>query len=386
MKKLFYLPLILLLLNSCGSNQEQSGIPTIDVTKTYPKKEIILQDIADVEYIPLETSDKVLLEQYSSMVYTSGDNIIIFNREQGDILFFDTKGKLSHKFNHKGQSGQEYAYMFKVFADEVNQDIFVIDGNSDRVQVYGFNGNYRRTLEVEKVAYAASCNFNKDEFIFYNNPNKGFLLNKKDKDQKQPEIVFVKNDNGKIDATIKIDVVKDVDAICKVKSSRGHTMMFIRRPADVFEPTAKGIVFNEIANDTTFLIKPNRKLEPLLIRSPQVSAAEEPLKMVGILQLTNDYIFFKVMQKKFSAKDRRNNFPVANCIWSKKEQQFFEYTLKNADVNELGEVVSLKRYELIQVDELKDLLEAGKLTGKLKTIAEKINDDDNPVLMKVTLK
>lgn len=44
------------------SPQSKKGdLPVIDFSKQYPKKEILLQDIAESEYIPLETTDDVLL-------------------------------------------------------------------------------------------------------------------------------------------------------------------------------------------------------------------------------------------------------------------------------------------------------------------------------------
>ena len=42
----------------CGtsSTQEKEDLIVVDVSKDYPKKELILQDLFDVEYIPLETT------------------------------------------------------------------------------------------------------------------------------------------------------------------------------------------------------------------------------------------------------------------------------------------------------------------------------------------
>ena len=44
----------------CGtsSTQEKEDLIVVDVSKDYPKKELILQDLFDVEYIPLETTDE----------------------------------------------------------------------------------------------------------------------------------------------------------------------------------------------------------------------------------------------------------------------------------------------------------------------------------------
>ena len=61
MKRLLFtfLALCLAVAGSAQSGQMTSKLPTIDITKEYPKKKLVLQDIATAEYIPLETSDKV---------------------------------------------------------------------------------------------------------------------------------------------------------------------------------------------------------------------------------------------------------------------------------------------------------------------------------------
>jgi len=48
--------ILLLAMTGCGGNkQSDNEFITVDVTASYPKKELILQDFMDVEYIPLET-------------------------------------------------------------------------------------------------------------------------------------------------------------------------------------------------------------------------------------------------------------------------------------------------------------------------------------------
>lgn len=42
------------------SASQVEEVITVDVTASYPKKELILQDIVDVEYIPLETNDEFI--------------------------------------------------------------------------------------------------------------------------------------------------------------------------------------------------------------------------------------------------------------------------------------------------------------------------------------
>lgn len=88
----------------CNQSKPQSeGFITVDVTATYPKKDLILQDFMDVEYIPLETNKEFLTSGY---VQAIGKNIIIvrnINQAGADIFIFDRKGKGLRKINRMGQ-------------------------------------------------------------------------------------------------------------------------------------------------------------------------------------------------------------------------------------------------------------------------------------------
>jgi len=44
-------------IGGCNQSNTQDVLITVDVTASYPEKELILQDFMDVEYIPLETND-----------------------------------------------------------------------------------------------------------------------------------------------------------------------------------------------------------------------------------------------------------------------------------------------------------------------------------------
>ena len=66
--KLPILPILVLLfpllLSACqNSNPKVGDVITVDVTKSYPEKELILQDLFDIEYVPLETRDGFVRRQ-----------------------------------------------------------------------------------------------------------------------------------------------------------------------------------------------------------------------------------------------------------------------------------------------------------------------------------
>ena len=97
MKRLLFtfLALCLAVAGSAQSGQMTSKLPTIDITKEYPKKKLVLQDIATAEYIPLETSDKVLLDGVATLHCSFTEHYITtYNANEGQIFVFDRKGKI----------------------------------------------------------------------------------------------------------------------------------------------------------------------------------------------------------------------------------------------------------------------------------------------------
>lgn len=93
MKTLIFIETILLLvMTSCGSdNTSTDGFITVDVTKSSysPKKELVLQDFMDVEYIPLETNDEFINQGYVQAV---GEKYIIVTNIGRTVIFLCITG------------------------------------------------------------------------------------------------------------------------------------------------------------------------------------------------------------------------------------------------------------------------------------------------------
>ena len=118
--------ILLMVLAGCGENiQSNNDLIIVDVSKSYPKKELILQDFMDVEYVALETTDEFLTQ---GLVQDVGkEYILATNRNNdGDIFIFDRKtGKGVRKINRRGQGAEEYARINEIILDENNGEIFV---------------------------------------------------------------------------------------------------------------------------------------------------------------------------------------------------------------------------------------------------------------------
>ena len=71
--------MILFLITGCESGKQPANdFLTVDITANYPKKELILQDFLDVEYIPLETNEEFIT---SASMQAIGKNLIILRNK-----------------------------------------------------------------------------------------------------------------------------------------------------------------------------------------------------------------------------------------------------------------------------------------------------------------
>ena len=120
--KLLYYTLLFVILASCKDQkgQQDIGIWHFDVTKEYSKKELYIQDIADVDYIPLETNDSMLWLG-RDIAFFDDDHIIAANPRTG-VLIHNREGEALHSFHHLGGGPEEYRGLY--FADYDKKEAF----------------------------------------------------------------------------------------------------------------------------------------------------------------------------------------------------------------------------------------------------------------------
>ena len=103
-------------------------LPVLDLQKQYTQKVINLQDIADVEYIVLESHNDALISAPYTVVTDS--MIITYSPLEDNVIFFQRDGKFSHSFNRKGQSGEEYTMVSDMRVNIATKEIYINDNSS----------------------------------------------------------------------------------------------------------------------------------------------------------------------------------------------------------------------------------------------------------------
>ena len=163
------LAIILLMMAGCGggrkSGNESDTFITVNLRASYPKKELILQDFIDLEYIALETGGDFYTQ---GVVQAIGKDIIVVKNwvNDGDIFIFDRNGKGLRKFNHLGNGPGEYVFILGIALDEDNNEMFVNSHSTRRILVYDLYGKFKRSFpHKEGGMYNKIYNYDKEHLI-----------------------------------------------------------------------------------------------------------------------------------------------------------------------------------------------------------------------------
>lgn len=182
-RPIIVISIVLSVMAGCGGGNRQSteNLITVDITANYPEKELILQDIMDVEYIPLETTDEFLTKGVVKAV--GREVLLVTNQGDGDIFVYDRTGKGLRKINRMGQGGEEYTQATEIILDEENNEMFVKDHPARKILIYDLFGNYRRSFKFADTGYYNFIfNYDPDNLICYksyspiDNDQSGHLL------------------------------------------------------------------------------------------------------------------------------------------------------------------------------------------------------------------
>lgn len=397
-----------LLLYSCGANstnrqdnkedasteqtqkaKKEQGLVTLDVTKDYPEKKIVLQDLADVKYIPLETKKNALLPNSAGCLGYVSDSLIVARTSDNEIVLFNGDGSVRSSFRHVGQGSKEYQYIIGMAVDPKAQEIFIVDYLLKyRMQVYSFTGQYKRTLPIPfKMILGSILDFSADYLLACD----------RDVDQKgisnraKPYMLLSKK-TGEIVKELDIHFTKRMSNRLSKPFGKNQTIS----AALAYDPIVRcedSYVIGDLSADTIYTYTPQGILSPMLVRTPPVLSMETP-KVICPDFKTGSYFFFDLVDFDFDF-EARSGFSSKYMVYDYAAGKPYVCKLVNRDCEELScglgggshtNTVWNTTCYLIPSSDLVEQSEAGKVHGLLKEIAAGRTDDDNPVLVIVPFK
>lgn len=373
--------LLLTLAGCSGGKQSADDLITVDVSKSYPKKELILQDFMDVEYIPLETNDEFLTQ--GAVQDVGKEYLLVKNRNNdGDIFIFDRKtGKGVRKINRQGQGAEEYTRINGMILDESNSEIFVISmGN--KILVYDLYGQFKRCLNLDREM-SSVFDYDKSNLIGYDMSD----YHNKGKDRSKSYHVIISKQDGSITReifipfkTINTPIVTNGDGFVanysyQIRLSHGKCTLI------------------ETSADTLYNYAPDGTLSPFIVRTPSAqSMTPEVFLYMGIY--TDRYYFMEAVKNVFNF-EKGNGFFADVLMYDKEEKAIYQVTVCNGDYAEKRPVAmtakpinrDIENVTSLNASQLVEIYKKGLLKdGKLKEIASRLAEEDNPVIMLVKQK
>lgn len=396
-----------LLLYSCGANstnrqdnkedasteqtqkaKKEQGLVTLDVTKDYPEKKIVLQDLADVKYIPLETKKNALLPNSAGCLGYVSDSLIVARTSDNEIVLFNGDGSVRSSFRHVGQGSKEYQYIIGMAVDPKAQEIFIVDYLLKyRMQVYSFTGQYKRTLPIPyKMILNSLQDFSADCLLACDmDVNQGIS------NRAKPYMLLSKK-TGEIVKELDIHFTKRMSNRMSKPFGENQTIS----AALGYDPIVRcedSYVIGDLSADTIYTYTPQGVLSPMLVRTPPVLSMETPKVLLPDYR-AGSYFFFYLVDFEFDF-ETRTGFPDKYMVYDYAAGKTYVCKLVNRDCEEqeiqLGDGgVTNKAWNTacytIPSSMLIEQSEAGKVHGPLKEIAAGRTDDDNPVLAIVRFK
>ena len=365
-------------------------LPVIDLSKSHPKKEIHLQDIADIEYIPLETTDDVLLNQVAVLHYISNNYIVITNVDRrGNIFIFNRNGKIISYFNRQGQGGEEYIGITSVVFDEKNEEIFVLSNQNHRILVYSVSGEYKRTLKYSTDWMIWSAyNWDDETLLIYDE----YFSNQKREVNEKPYVLLSKKDGSVVSA---LDIHLPVRYSNRIAIDLGNNMI---APASVPFTISnrhygyQDYVIADLSSDTIYRLTKNRDLTPWLVHKPSVHTSD-PRRVWSFLLTTDKFIVLETTVLDYIALEKNSSIPSKTLmyefatgetseitfVWDDMGMSYFFYLYdadmpKNMSARLMLASTILARYK------------ANKLKGDAEKLAQTLDEEDNHVLVIIKFK
>ena len=364
-------------------DDDTSPLISVDLTTAYPEKDFVIQDLFDVEYIPLETTDEFVTR---GIVKAISNNYVLTGNQKNDgnlYLFNRATGKGIRVINRKGQGGEEYLQPSLCLLDETKEELFIADYPNRKLFVYDLYGNYKRDFKFNTNGYY-------DDLLCF---NEELLLvrTKFTREEEHNRFLLISKQDGRIIREIQISSQIDQTVMIKEHSTGEDAAVYIPDFIQILQ-TPQGWEFVNMSSDTLYRnLSGKETIIPTVIRTPSISETKEHIYLFP-KAITNRYYLMQTVAIQ-SSENRSNT----DLVYDNTDHSISRYTLYNRDFTHKKVSLSglhvnnasnypIVAYPTLEAPDLVEAYQAGKLQGRLKEIAAKLDEEDNAVIMLVKYK
>ncbi len=390
MKKIYFL-LAILLLSQCKNSSNKLGtddLVEIDISKGYPERKLYIQDVAKIEYIPLETNNNALMKlQTTGIVHVSDNYIVAVSYRDGYVFVFDGKGNFKYSFNHVGKGPTEYVNIGSIVFDEQAKEIYIFQAYValPKFLVYSETGEFKRILDCPpNLKPVDMYNFDHSTLLVYD----GYGLETNTSSSKP--YMFISKNDGRID-TLDLYFPDRISHLMKIEMEiEGKKRLMTFGLPDVNNRSyGKNFLIAERSSDTIYRLTTQKKLQPLIVRKPPVHDSYPPTIITNHL-ITDRFIFFGTRYLDLEAAKKGKAPSTEELMYDFETGELNERKLGNKDCEDLrffffdARTAENTGVGLIDVPRLFELDREGKVKGELKELLKTLDEEDNPILLKIT--
>ena len=379
---------MILLAGSQGMQSQSGSLPVVDVSKNYPLEKLNLQDMASVEYVPLETTDDILLSGNAALSAVGEKYILVHEFQLGDIYLFDRHtGKLKSHFNHKGGSGMEYTWIKNgTILDEKAEEIYVC---SQFIQVYSLEGKYKRTLKINCFDHDMSIlNYDDQSLLIYDDI---VIEPGREKETTHTPYRFISKKDGSPMGTLDIYFPQRVPlAIAQQEGNMWRPYKFSYPSNARF---GDDLMLMNVSSDTLYKLSPQKRLTPIFTRTPSVYASK--LRNIWMPLLTTDkFMLFGTFVIDFNSTGGK----IPKFMYDFKTGQVKRVSIIDHELNygirgprewDSGSGTAIaknKSAEFVSAPAMLEAYQKKRLKGNGNEVAKNLLEDDNQVVRILTFK
>lgn len=361
-------------LMGCGNKEQAAPWTNIDLSGSIPKEERILQDLFEVKYVALETTDSFLTRGFIEAV--SPHLLITYDYGEGCLSLFDrATGKGIRQIKRQGQGPEEYVNPSQVVIDEKREELFVSDYSLRKILVYDLKGNFKRSFKtIDENYYTELLDYDDGHLLAYKKPAGPH-------DESSCHLLISKQD-GSLTKEIRF-LIDQVETPIFTHGELTATPFFY-----LTAPYGDCWALTVTSSDTIYRYDADGNASPLIVRSPSIHGMDPQVFLYPTI-LTDRYYFLRAQKKEFDLETMKG-FPTQMLLYDTQEKKLVEYTLTNADMEDGP---SINFYSIrplgcdalgaltLQAPDLVEARKAGKLKGELQNITERLDEESNPVIV-----
>ena len=353
----------------------QETIPLKDALSLIECK--VSEYASSIEYIPLEDREECLLSNELNVVVAAQD-VFVHDAKENKVFRFDKTGKFMNLIGKRGQGPGEYNRIFGIYADDSSKECFILEPYSNRINVYDYNGMFKRTINVKSapnrmikfddnyILNHILMSYNKYELTMINPQGKIVKQNNREGNQRIGFSLFFPffyTSGGNI--YYKNHISEYIYSIDKDLKRKKVYWLDLGSKAINSEENQYDLKKGSLTKDKVVVSTPSAYRDKLFI-----PYAYDKGRFFAVYNTTSKKLFTPGLNGKSGFIDDLTNGPLVVVPYS------------------MYLITSFKESQLVSVINMTDITDESFPDGKFKQVLDKyqLNEDSNPIIRIVNLK